>query len=126
MKFYIYKRPNGEEIELRFTTQRIVEAEQRTGKSISELVSEMDKISCASEIVAGAIGQGDYVERMNKALDLFDEIVENGGTLIDYQLIAMEILKNAGFMTAQKVELVKKAAKAEERLLSKSLEISQN
>ena len=126
MKFFIYKRPNGEEIELRFTTQRIVEVEQRTGKSISELVSEMDKISCASEIVAGAIGQGDYVERMNKALDLFDEIVENGGTLIDYQLIAMEILKNAGFMTAQEVEIVKKAAKAEERLLSKSLEISQN
>ena len=128
-KTYLYKHPDGRETAFLLTALKTIELEQRLGGSISEKLQEFDKLSVASEFIAASFLEGDYSERKGKALELFEEIVDNGGTIIDYQFIVIGILKNSGFMTAQRAEMYHRLMQTQEALLSRAgnvTEASQN
>ena len=117
MKSYIYTRPNGEEIHFRYTADRIIETEQRTGKALSELYKEIDKLGTVLEILSSAIVGGSREERQEKALAIYEEVVENGGTILDLQLIVIEVYKNSGFLTPHQAEALVKIIAMQKRLM---------
>lgn len=128
-KTYLYTHSGGKETAFLLTAFGVIELEQRLGGSISEKLQEFDKLSVASEFIAAAFIEGDYSERKRKALELFEEIVDNGGTIIDYQFIIIEILRNSGFMTAQRAEMYHRVIQTQETLLSRAenaMEASRN
>ena len=125
-KTYLYKHPDGGETAFLLTALKTIELEQRLGGSISDKLQEFDKLSVASEFIAAAfLPERDYSERKRKALELFEEIVDNGGTIIDYQFIIIEILKNSGFMTAQRAEMYHNIIQRQEALLSRMENITE-
>lgn len=117
MKSYIYTHPNGEEIHFRYTADRIIETEQRTGKALSELYKEIDKLGTVLEILSSAIVGGSREERQEKALAIYEEVVENGGTILDLQLIVIEVYKNSGFLTPHQAEALVKIITMQKRLM---------
>lgn len=117
MKSYIYTRPNGEEIQFRYTADRIIETEQRTGKALSELYKEIDKLSTVLEILSSSIVGGSREERQEKALAIYEEVVENGGTILDLQMIVIEVYKNSGFLTPHQAEALVKIITMQKRLM---------
>lgn len=119
---YIYKSPSGEETPLKLTIGRIFELEQRFGKGLDEMFEKANQLGVSIEFVAAAIIDGNYEERKEKAIKLYQDVVDNGQTIADYQNIIIEILKNAGFMTPQRAELLRQIVKAEEEILNQKAE----
>lgn len=124
MKSYIYKRKNGDEIHFRYTADRIIETEQRTGKALSELYKEIDKLGTIFEIISSAMVGGNHDERQEKALAIYEEIVEDGGTILDLQLIVIEIYRNSGFLTPHQAEAIVKIITMQKRLMGAKAEDS--
>lgn len=108
MKSYIYKRVNGEEVQFRLTVERILDIEQRTGKSLPELYRDVDKLGTLLEILTCAMVGGAYEERKSMANLLYEEAIENEKTILELQGIIIEIYKNSGFLTPRQAELQKK------------------
>lgn len=102
MKSYIYKRVNGEEVQFRLTVERILDIEQRTGKSLPELYRDVDKLGTLLEILTCAMVGGAYEERKSMANLLYEEAIENEKTILELQGIIIEIYKNSGFLTPVK------------------------
>ena len=122
MKSYIYKRKNGEEVQFRYTIDRILETEQRTGKSLSELYREVDKLSTMLEIISSAMVGGTYEERKAKAEQMYAEAIENGGTILDLQAIIVEIYRNSGFLTPRQAEMTLKMISLQNALAGENKE----
>lgn len=122
---YIYK--NSIEVKLRLTAGRTIELEERTGKAVPELVKEIDKLGIITEILAAAIDTADdYKIRKDKALGIYDDMISREKNITDIQLMVFEVLKDAGFLTAQRVEILKKMVSLQEQLLSKSTDLVKN
>jgi hypothetical protein len=125
MKAYEYITPSGETLNLKLTVAGVIDIEKRTGKSISDLMTEFDKLSVSSVIVACSLPDGTYKEREEKAISIFEELVENEKTIVDYQLIVLNIIKNAGFLTAQRMKAYETLIAKQEFLLGKNVEAIQ-
>lgn len=121
-KSYTYTHLDGKETVFTLTLERTVDLERRLGAPISEKINEMDSVAVAIEFIAAAHPAEDYAARRKAALDLFDEIVDNGGTFYDFQFVIVDILTSAGFLAAQKAEAFKKIVIKQEELLSRVVE----
>lgn len=125
MKIYEYTSPSGETFNFKLTVSGVIDIEKRTGKSISDLLTEFDKVSISAIFIASALSDGSYNEREKKALKLFEELIEDGKTIVDYQMIVLNIVTEAGFMTAQRLNAYKMLMAKQELLLGKSAETLQ-
>ena len=106
MKNYIeYK-----DLRLKITAARAIEIEDKLGAGIIEKMnSSTDQLRTLATVLAGAIEQGNYEERHAKALEIYDDIAENGGKDVNMEII---VAKNAGFCFGvnRAVELVEQSA----------------
>lgn len=106
--FYIGK--DEKEIQLRINAARAIELEKKLGgDAIASVIPNLSKLSVASDVIAMAISEGSFEERKNKALKIFDDMVSQGKNLIDYQLLVMDVLVEAGFMKGEYVKSVREA-----------------
>ena len=118
MTYVTYTRPNGDEIKLKISCERAIELEEKIGTSINAGLPETDKVGTALSFIASALPDGGYKERRELAAELYDEIIENGGKLTDYQLLIMETLEKSGFMTGEEIKAVKNRIEKREKLLA--------
>ena len=104
--YVIYKRGDGTELSLRLNAARAVELEERFGgSSITEKIQEIDKLSTASEFIAAAVPEGDYKQRRETALAIYDEMIGEGKDLQGYQDLIFDILIAAGFLNGKAVKM---------------------
>lgn len=123
----IYKYKDGKEITLRMNAARTIELEERTGKAVSELVGDIDKLSVITELIAAAISlEANYHNRKMQALAVYDDMIEQGKNITDVQLLVFEVMQKAGFLTAQRVEMLRTMINLQEQLLSKNTETTPN
>lgn len=126
----IYKHPGGSETIFKLTAARAVELEERLGGSITEKIKEIDRLSAASEFIAAAEPDGEYRERREAALSVYDEMTEAGKTMQDYQFLIFDILVSAGFLDGKAVQaqkrLITAAQEAAEKRLAENLRALQN
>lgn len=118
MKNYIeYK-----DLRLKITAARAIEIEDKLGAGIIEKMnSSTDQLRTLATVIAGAIEQGSCEERHAKALDIYDDIVFDGGNIVDYQLLVFETLVAAGFMSGEELKLKKAGAENQKRILAESV-----
>lgn len=117
MKNYIeYK-----DLRLKITAARAIEIEDKLGAGIiDKMNSSTDQLRTLATVLAGAIEQGNYEERHSKALEIYDDITENGGNIVDYQLLVFEVLVSAGFMSGEELKLKKAIAENQKKILAES------
>ena len=118
MKNYIeYK-----DLRLKITAARAIEIEDKLGAGIIEKMNTTtDQLRTLATVIAGAIEQGSYEERHAKALEIYDDIAENGGNIVDYQLLVFEVLVAAGFMSGEELRLKKAIAENQKKILAESV-----
>jgi ferredoxin-fold anticodon binding domain-containing protein len=98
--FTIYTMQDGTEIKLKLTASGVIALEEKLDSSIQEKLTELVKLSVASEIVAAAI----ETDGKATALKIYDDMIERGQTLDDYHKLIFKILCAAGFLKAAEVE----------------------
>lgn len=114
-------------LKLKITAARAIEVEDKLGGGIAEkLKNSADEIRTMSTILASAILDGSYEERKEKALAIYDEMIDEGKNISDYQFLVSDILVAAGFIRGEIVALQKKAVEKQAAALAKSVEPSQN
>lgn len=107
---------------LKITAARAIEIEDKLGAGIIEKMNTTtDQLRTLSEVLAGAIERGSYEERKEKALAIYDDIVFDGGNIVDYQLLVFEILVAAGFMSGEELKLKKAIAENQKKILAESV-----
>jgi len=120
MSLYIsYVGKDENEIQLRINAARALELEKKLGgRAVAEVVPELDKLSVTSEILAAALPKDSYDNRKKKALNIFDEMIEEGKSFSEYQFLAMDVLVAAGFMKGESVKMLKEAQETANKLLA--------
>lgn len=102
MKFYELEL-DGEIIELRMTTTNAKALENKTGRSIFDLVSDMSVTNISKMLMYLLKGKKDNVNE-KEADDLVDKLVDNGYT---YEKIMMEVIFEAlvvsGFLSKEQL-----------------------
>ena len=106
MKFYELELEN-ETIELRMTTTNAKALENKTGRSIFDLVSDMSVTNISKMLMYLLKGKKDNVNE-KEADELVDKLVDNGYT---YEKIMMEVIFEAlvvsGFLSKEQLEEAK-------------------
>ena len=106
MKFYELEL-DGEIIELRMTTTNAKALENKTGRSIFDLVSDMSVTNISKMLMYLLKGKKDNVNE-KEADELVDKLVDNGYT---FEKIMMEIIFEAlvvsGFLSKEQLEEAK-------------------
>jgi cysteinyl-tRNA synthetase len=106
MKFYELELEN-ETIELRMTTTNAKALENKTGRSIFDLVSDMSVTNISKMLMYLLKGKKDNVCE-KEADELVDKLVDNGYT---YEKIMMEVIFEAlvvsGFLSKEQLEEAK-------------------
>lgn len=103
---------DGTEIKLKLTASGVIALEEKLDSSIQEKLTELGKLSVASEIVAAAI----ETDGKKTALDIYDDMLERGQTLEDYHKLIYKLLVSAGFLKASGVEKQLEITAAAERV----------
>ena len=80
-----------------------------------------DQLRVLSTILASSIIDGTYEERKDKALFIYDDMLEKGKDLTDYQFLVSDVLVAAGFMKGEIVEMQKKYAQAQTAILAENM-----
>jgi cysteinyl-tRNA synthetase len=106
MKFYELELEN-ETIELRMTTTNAKALENKTGRSIFDLVSDMSVTNISKMLMYLMKGKKENVNE-KEADELVDKLVDNGYT---YERIMMEVIFEAlvvsGFLSKEQLEEAK-------------------
>jgi cysteinyl-tRNA synthetase len=106
MKFYELELEN-ETIELRMTTTNAKALENKTGRSIFDLVSDMSVTNISKMLMYLLKGKKENVNE-KEADELVDKLVDNGYT---YEKIMMEVIFEAlvvsGFLSKEQLEEAK-------------------
>lgn len=119
-RYVLFKRCNGEEHKLSLTSGAVIELETRMNSSLHELIKKSDRLSVSSEMFAAAMDNSiPYEERKKLALEIFDEMVDNGENIQNYQIAVFDTLVAAGFMKGEVVELARKMIDVQEKGLAK-------
>ena len=90
-------------VELRYTARRAEKLENELGSSLLEGLAKTDRAGVAVKYIA----HGADVP-MSEASDLYDESIENGGTINDLAEVIVEALENGGFIAKKALETAKK------------------
>lgn len=105
------------ELKLRLNTRMCVELERKLGCSPIELLMEVDaqgnpkmpKLENLITILHASLQAYEHGYNIDKTYELYDEFVDNGGTLAEMIPAIMEIFKVSGFFKEEDI----KAAEAE-------------
>lgn len=110
-------------MKLKITASRAIEIEDKLGGGIAEKMrGSTDEIRTLSTILASAIADGSYEERKNTALAIYDEMIDEGKNISDYQFLVSDVLVAAGFIRGEVVALQKKIVEKQMAALAKSAE----
>ncbi len=90
-------------VELRYTARRAEKLENELGSSLLEGLAKTDRAGVAVKYIA----HGAEVP-MSEAYDLFDEFIENGGSLNDLAEVIVTALENGGFIAKTALKAAKK------------------
>lgn len=90
-------------VELRYTARRAEKLENDLGGSLIEGLAKCDRAGVATRFIA----HGAEVSQ-SEAYDLFDEFIENGGSLNDLAEVIVTALENGGFIAKKALESAKK------------------
>lgn len=90
-------------VELRYTARRAEKLENELGSSLLEGLTKTDRAGVAVKYIA----HGADIPQ-SEAYDLYDEFIENGGTINDLAEVIVEALENGGFIAKKALETAKK------------------
>lgn len=99
----ILKISEDKNLELRFTARRAEKLEALLGESLLDGLQKTDRIGVTVQFIAC----GADIPK-NEALDVYDEFVENGGTINDAANVIFEALVNGGFISKTAADAAKK------------------
>lgn len=102
---------NNKELRLRLNARACVELEKKLGCSPVQLLIDMangDEISMPKletliTILHASLQAYEHGYDLNKTYELYDEYVDNGGSLMDLFPIIMEIFKVSGFFKEEQL-----------------------
>lgn len=92
------------------------ELEKRIGSALSDKLPEINRLGLCTDIVAYAIDPEHYAEGKKAACQLYDDMIDEGKSLVDYQYIIMDLMVASGFMSAEAAAAQKSAAEAQTKL----------
>lgn len=87
---------NGEEYKLRLTTFQAVQVERQLGMGLTETISHLADVTVITTILWGALQQYNHGLNLRDVCDLYDEYLENGGSIEKIMDVMMEILAQVG------------------------------
>ena len=90
-------------VELRYTARRAEKLENELGGSLIEGLAKCDRAGVAVKFIA----HGADIPQ-SEAYDLFDEFIENGGSLNDLAEVIVTALENGGFIAKTALKTAKK------------------
>ncbi len=90
-------------IELRFTARRAEALENELDDSLLNGLAKSDRAGVITKYIA----HGADISK-EEAYDLYDEYIENGGTINDLAEVVIKALENGGFISRSAVEAAKK------------------
>lgn len=90
-------------VELRYTARRAEKLENELGGSLIEGLAKCDRAGVAVKFIA----HGTDIPQA-EAYDLFDEFIENGGSLNDLAEVIVTALENGGFIAKTALKTAKK------------------
>lgn len=109
---------NNKELKLRLNARACVELEKRLGCSPLQLIMDMangeeinmPKLETLITILHASLQAYEHGYDLNAVYDLYDEYVDNGGSLMELFPVIMEIFKVSGFFKEEQVEEAKAEA----------------
>lgn len=90
-------------VELRYTARRAEKLENELGGSLIEGLAKCDRVGVAVKFIA----HGADIPTTD-AYDIYDEFVDNGGSLNDLAEVIVTALENGGFIAKTALESAKK------------------
>ncbi len=104
------------EYRLKLRAAYMDELEKRIGGALSDKLPEINRVGLCTDIVAYAIDPEHYAESKKSACQLYDDMIDEGKSLKDYQYIIMDLMVASGFMSAEAAAAQKSAAEAQTKL----------
>lgn len=92
------------------------ELEKRIGGALSDKLHEINRLGLCTDIVAYAIDPEHYAEGKKAACQLYEDMIDEGKTLTDYQYLIMDLMVASGFTSAAAAAAQKSAAEAQTKL----------
>lgn len=111
-----YTFADGREKKLKLTAERTVELEEKLGDSIQKKLTELDKLSIATEFIAAGAPDEEYTDRKKTAYAIYDDMTDSGKTLKEYLELVFNLLVSAGFVAAAAVTRQAELIAAQEKL----------
>lgn len=113
---YVIVNTTRKEYRLKLRAAYMDELENRIGGAITDKLSEMNKLGLCIDIIAAAIDPIDIKTSKAQAAQMYEDLVDEGKNLRDYQMIVLDLMVAAGFMSAAAVEAQKKAAEIQTKI----------
>lgn len=92
------------------------ELETRIGGALTDKLAEINRLGLCMEIIAAAIDPVNHTEAKKQAAELYEDMIDEGKNLRDYQMIVLDLMVAAGFMSAAAVAAQKKAAEIQTKM----------
>lgn len=106
----------GQEHRLKLKAAYMDELEKRIGGALSDKLPEINRLGLCTDIVAYAIDPEHYAEAKKAACQLYEDMIDEGKSLTDYQYLIMDLMVASGFMSAEAAAAQKSAAEAQTKL----------
>ncbi len=107
---------------LKITAARVLEIEDKLDAGLIEKMNgAADQLRVLSTIIAGAIPNGEWEERHNKALSFYEKMLAENKNITDYQMLVFELLVAAGFMSGEELKLKTALLKIQKQNLAASV-----
>lgn len=106
----------GKEYRLKLRAAYMDELEKRIGGALSDKLPEINRLGLCTDIVAYAIDPENYKESKKAAAQMYEDMLDEGKNLKDYQYIIMDLMVASGFMSAAAAAAQKTAAEAQTAL----------
>lgn len=106
----------GREYRLKLRAAYMDELEKRIGGALSDKLPEINRLGLCTDIVAYAIDPEHYGEAKKSAAQIYEDMIDEGKSLTDYQYLIMDLMVASGFMSAEAAAAQKSAAEAQTKL----------
>lgn len=123
---YTVLNVNNKELRLRLNARACVELEKKLGCSPLQLLIDMangeemnmPKLETLIIILHASLQAYEHGYDLNKVYDLYDEYVDNGGSLMELFPVIMEIFKVSGFFKEEQVEETEEMGKSQKKKIA--------
>lgn len=113
---FITVTAGGKQYRLKLKAAYMDELEKRIGGALSDKLPEINRLGLCTDIVAYAIDPEHYAEGKKAACQLYEDMIDEGKTLTDYQYLIMDLMVASGFTSAAAAAAQKSAAEAQTKL----------